>query len=99
MVHQSTTIEGRRWETKRTWRRLWAVWRQRCVAKVRWRRGEAESAVCPLCGALCESAWHMRMECTHVEMVKERRRLVSEMQERVVQRMQRAGVGIEMATA
>ena len=63
------------------------------------RRNEVETEVCPCCGSQSESAFHLKMECTHDKMVEIRSSSISKMRDKIKEAIMQGGAGREMAEA
>ena len=63
------------------------------------KRREVETEVCPCCGSVSESAFHLKMECTHDKMVEIRSSRMSQMRKAVEKALIQGGARKEMAEA
>ena len=58
-----------------------------------------EEERCPCCGAVSESAWHIRVECQHPRMVEVRKQAVGMLRRDLQEAMTKAGAGSELVEA
>jgi hypothetical protein len=75
------------------------MWGWMATQRMLWHRGHAEDTRCPLCGAANEDNWHMRVGCTHTDMIKIRREGMGKLRRGMNKIMKRGGLGVELRDA